>query len=1411
MPTRFLAAGNAFSFQLDFDIDPVTYNLGSGQTFYLFAQADPLGTVRESDEEDNARGIQQIAPVWANLETSSVEFSDGELFDDNFSGVSVTIKNSGGTVANDFRVAAYLSDDLLLDAEDYRVASREIVSLNAGTSLAVDLDFGLNPDAYRFDFSAGQTLYLLVNVDTLSRVQESNEEDNVETLQQVVPLRPNLKVAGVALSDGELFDDDFSGISVTIENSGGTIASDFRVGIYLSHDSSLGLEDTLVAHSDITSLGAGDSLSFNTDFDVDPHIHGISVGQTVYFFVKADTLDDVLELTKADNIESLQQVVPPLIDLGVLSMSVGEGSLADHLVDGDEVEVTFSVLNSGIVDSGGFRVGVYISQDAVLSESDRLVGHQSVESLVPGGSEEGGVVFNFDPRALGLIDNQTFHISVKADDLETLLEADETNNTFMSPAFTPVFRNPDLVVNAVSLSDGELKKGEVTTLTYEIENIGSRQSTMTSVNIFLVEEATFNGLENAEPILVARQDLSPLASGSSIVLSRVINTDSLDYGVYYVRVIPDPNNQIGDSNPDNNGDYSETNPLSLSIVRSDLFVDSLSVNLDTWNQDDVVAIQYRVQNTATASFTGINLDFYLSTDATIARSDVRIGSEILPTVPALRSVSGSYSLTVDRAGLDVPEGSYFLGAIVGSDDDPSHSQGAYVEIKVGTGVLPPGVVIDTTEYNGEVFEGRWSWRGTGENVGADGPRGVGVHAWGTRGLASDFETGESYRMGIYTGFSGTTSDTWASAYDDGDPVGGIGARDAYALGLTGAGVKVAVVDSSILATHSDLNDNFLHSYDISGGQGSAAPGDHGTHVAGIIAAEKNGRGMHGIAFDADLIGLGFGTLGNGALAYTPDAAADGIARAVADGARIFNNSWGVSTRSGNTGSPLDITIFRAAVADAIAEGSVFVWAAGNSYSQNTFLGDDNTSQEAKAALEYEELADGFVNVVNVDWDDENRVWTIANATGSGEDIGSQICGVTRDYCLAAPGTYISSTVANGGYESFSGTSMAAPMVSGGLAILFQAFPYVETSDILELVFSTTTDLGEEGVDSVYGNGMMNLAAALQPSGTASIPSPASSASVSSASTTSARRTSAAETLLIADISLAGAVSRAASEMIMLDSYDRAFVVGDAGIRQEQDLGLNNAMVLADEMKADFDTFVESQGSLSRVASTSEVLLQLSDQLDLSASGQDRLHVNAVAKDGAGSAEFQYVSLASGHTWQASRSVGLLEEQGQLFGNQGSGAYALVDRATTISLGTNAKKALGNQNVTLFGGISLNRTRVEDASNSLIRVSDDLISTSAVLGVRRSNLGRDGRGSLAVQIGQDRRVISGEGSIYVPVGRESDGIILFEESTLSREDLSLQPEIKISYSTWRGEDMSYALSAVATSDETSLAVDLEQAF
>ena len=149
---------------------------------------------------------------------------------------------------------------------------------------------------------------------------------------------------------------------------------------------------------------------------------------------------------------------------------------------------------------------------------------------------------------------------------------------------------------------------------------------------------------------------------------------------------------------------------------------------------------------------------------------------------------------------------------------------------------------------------------------------------------------------------------------------------------------------------------------------------------------------------------------------------------------------------------------------AIDNDSIFVWAAGNDY---------QTESGALSAmpLAFPELNGHFVNVVALDETTNKLAWY------------SNQCGVTQNYCITAPGSHLKTEAKESGAN---GTSFAAPIVSGAIATIKEAFPYMNATQITELLFTTATDLGEAGVDAVYGWGLLNMEAATKPVGTPKI-------------------------------------------------------------------------------------------------------------------------------------------------------------------------------------------------------------------------------------------------------------------------------------------------------------------------------------
>lgn len=294
----------------------------------------------------------------------------------------------------------------------------------------------------------------------------------------------------------------------------------------------------------------------------------------------------------------------------------------------------------------------------------------------------------------------------------------------------------------------------------------------------------------------------------------------------------------------------------------------------------------------------------------------------------------------------------------------------------------------------------------------------------------------------------------------------MGVGNAWNVVTTDKTVTVAVIDEGFQADHEDLSGNVIDTYNsVTGESGvdavaeSAGEGGHGTHVAGIVAAEaNNGQGIAGASYNAKLMLIkALNSSGN----FTSTTIANGIqhaidARYTSANVRVINLS--VCGKASSSSNWPDDTMIKKIDA-ATAAGIVVVCAAGNSKT---------------APVPYLAYPSDYYNAVSVislqkgaDVHDVSRL-SSSNYNESKPD-GTVFSG--KD--ISAPGESIKSTMPNNSYGTKDGTSMAAPSVAGVLALVFAQQPNLSATDAMNLLYNTTTDLGEAGWDLETGYGEVN--------------------------------------------------------------------------------------------------------------------------------------------------------------------------------------------------------------------------------------------------------------------------------------------------------------------------------------------------
>ena len=356
----------------------------------------------------------------------------------------------------------------------------------------------------------------------------------------------------------------------------------------------------------------------------------------------------------------------------------------------------------------------------------------------------------------------------------------------------------------------------------------------------------------------------------------------------------------------------------------------------------------------------------------------------------------------------------------------------------------------------------------------------------------------------------------------------VNASSAYARGATGAGITIGITDSGLDNSHVEISATRLSSnsaLSYSNYTPNTRQTRHGTMVASVAAGKQDKTDitpMHGVAFEADVLFVAIQLAepdpdydpvdigdddGSGNVSGAPDFT--GIDNFFSQLFEIYNdydvdivnNSYGYS---GNINDYTEAQV-RYAFPNTIAEMSqvgtpdsektIYVWAAGNAggYADQ---GVDYSSPELLPGMAHyiPEIQGHSIAVVSVD---EN---------GQISDFSSR-CGVAQEYCIAAPGgkvtaayptstsdtgIYIGNTnddnynnciTDNSCYAVTSGTSFAAPFVSGGLAVIADHFEgQLGSQEIVSRLFSTANKKGVYADMAIYGQGLMDLNAATEPVG-----------------------------------------------------------------------------------------------------------------------------------------------------------------------------------------------------------------------------------------------------------------------------------------------------------------------------------------
>ena len=524
---------------------------------------------------------------------------------------------------------------------------------------------------------------------------------------------------------------------------------------------------------------------------------------------------------------------------------------------------------------------------------------------------------------------------------------------------------------------------------------------------------------------------------------------------------------------------------------------------------------------------------------------------------------------------------------------------------------------------------------------------------------------------------------------------------AYSKGWTGQGSIVAIADTGYDTDHSDLEGQIIDTKDYYG-NGIQDNHGHGSHVVGSIVAKKNDSGMHGVAFNAKAIVI---KIADGK-AVSLDDAANGFSWAADKGAIVGNLSANSNYDTGFRNSIValsdntykttseyynygDGVYYNRMTSDvwklSTDKGMVLVNSAGNQ-------GIDISAMPGWFATETDLdgnlVLGGKVLIVGSYNFNSNSIDSFSNKAG-------HLCRVvvdnactdqykTSDFYVLAPGwTY--STNNEGGYSNMTGTSMAAPIVTGQIAILHQMWPHMKGENLVKLVTTTADKNITDYNVNIHGQGIVDFDEATKPQGTVGIPVTGRvDGSTSSISNTQISTGS------------ASFASLSNLKIMVIDDFDRDYYMNVG----------NNFTVTDNRKYSDVQMLVENKNTFLPHQQMYGSFTQ-GGQYDLAKNYNFGLYTG---ENGNGDYSLNvgkdfYIN----NKFKLKTSLGYMSEQDNWLGNFSDGALAVGDNNDTKSASIGVSYQLGNNMLSL--DYSKGSTDINTVDNSIIKSFSDIKTES----------------------------------------------------------------------------------------------------
>lgn len=400
--------------------------------------------------------------------------------------------------------------------------------------------------------------------------QESISSDRLIFMQAALS-KPSVKLPVSLTSTSNLtFDTQFSfnnnynyfsfnhelTLSAKVKNDGTTDAGAFRVSFYLSQDTVITTSDFRVAGFTEPGLQAGKTMIAQKNMRVNLDTLSLAAG-TYYVGTIIDDLFQIEETNEEDNIVRFASsfyyagTTPNLI----VDTAAGSLNSYNYFSNTHVLSITATIKNGGGGNTGNFRVGYYLSDDSVITTSDRLISAALQTSL--GENSRTFKFQNVDLDTVAGLSPGQYYLGVYLDNSNEVVEFNETDNTnFFTPELSLL---PNLTLDQLSPANRysyDQNSHELVATTV-IKNVDFVPAGGFRVTYHLSDDRTIS----SDDFLLRTETLGKLAANTSDTVSFTIDLDdypALSPGTYYLGWIIDDLNQVAESNESDNIWYFNT-------------------------------------------------------------------------------------------------------------------------------------------------------------------------------------------------------------------------------------------------------------------------------------------------------------------------------------------------------------------------------------------------------------------------------------------------------------------------------------------------------------------------------------------------------------------------------------------------------------------------------------------------------------------------------------------------------------------------------------------------------------------------------------------------------------------------------------------------------------------------------------